>query len=74
LIQCTSSEADAIVTGAAEQIEAIAEMLSDAQGRFTHIVDTFEWSSFTPQQRALLKHWHTGCKEALHVLRNPHVL
>ena len=55
----------------AEQVESINEMLADLNGRFTEIIDNYEWESFTPEQRALLKHWHVGCQNSKHVLRSP---
>jgi len=69
LINCTSGEADAIVTGCAEQIESVAEMLADLDGRFTQIIDSVQCESFTPEQRANLKHWHIGCQHAKIALR-----
>ena len=71
MIRCSPDEAAFIHTACAEQIEAIAELLSDAEGRFVDIVDNYEWSSFTPQQRTTLKHWHVGCQQAKHYLRAP---
>ena len=67
-------DADVIVTGCAEQIEAVAEMLSDLDGRFTEIIDTADWTSFTPEQRTLLKQWHVGTRQAKHQLRHPYAI
>ena len=64
-------DADQILIGCAEQIESVAEMLADLDGRFTEIVDTVDWTSFTPEQRAQLKHWHVGSRQAKHYLRAP---
>ena len=71
LIKCTPEEADEILTGCAEQVEAINEMLADLEGRFTQIVEPYEWESFTPEQRSLLKRWHVGCQNSKHVLHSP---
>ena len=36
-------------------------MLADLEGRFTEIIDNYEWESFTPEQRSLFMHWqHTA--------------
>ena len=64
-------DADQILTGCAEQIESVAEMLSDLDGRFTEIIDTIDWTSFSPEQRVQLKHWHIGSRQAKHYLRAP---
>ena len=64
-------DADQILIGCAEQIESVAEMLADLDGRFTEIVDTVDWTSFSPEQRAQLKHWHVGSRQAKHYLRAP---
>ena len=71
LIKCSPDEAEQIVIACAEQVESINEMLSDVEGRFTEIIDNFEWESFTTEQRSLLCHWHIGCRNAKHVLRSP---
>jgi len=72
LTHISASEASDIVNGCAEQLEAVAEMLSDLNGRLTYIVDTYEWSSFTPDERIMLKQFHHGCKHAQIALRKPH--
>ena len=64
-------DADLILIGCAEQIESVAEMLSDLDGRFTEIIDTADWTSFSPEQRVQLKHWHVGSRQAKHYLRAP---
>ena len=46
-------------------------MLADLDGRFTEIIDTVDWTSFNPEQRAQLKHWHIGSRQAKHYLRAP---
>ena len=62
------------MTGCAEQYEAIAEMLSDLEGRFIETIDNTDWTSFTPEQRCLLKQWHIGTRQARHILRHPYVI
>ena len=64
-------DANQILIGCAEQIEAVAELLADLDGRFTEIIDTVDWTSFQPEQRVQLKHWHVGSRQAKHYLRAP---
>ena len=72
LIKCTPDEAEQILIACAEQVESVSEMLADLEGRFTDIIDNYEWESFTPEQRSLFMHWHIGCRNSRHVLRSPH--
>ena len=71
LIKCTPDEAETVHTYFAEQIEAIEALINDAHGRFCDLVENYEWSSFTPEQRVTLKHWHVGIQNAKHSLRAP---
>ena len=64
-------DADQLIIGFAEQIESVAEMLADLDGHFTEIIDTVDWTSFSPEQRVQLKHWHVGSRQAKHYLRAP---
>ena len=72
LIKCTPDEAEQILMGCAEQIVAVHEMLAVLEGRFTEIIDNYEWESFTPKQRSLFMHWHISCRNSKLALREPH--
>ena len=47
-------------------------MLADFDGRCIETFDTVDWTSFSPEQRAQLKHWHIGARQAKHYLRAPY--
>ena len=72
LIKCTPDEAEQILMACAKRIEYVNEMLAALEGRFTEIIDKYEWESFTPEQRSLLMHWHIGCRNTKLALRAPH--
>lgn len=72
MLHLPREETKEIYQSCAEHVEAAAEMLSDLDGRLTGLVQTVDWSCFTPSQRATLAQWHIGSREALLKLRSNH--
>ena len=50
-------------------VEAVDEPIDEADALITSVIDTIEWESFSPEQRASLAQWHSGVREARIALR-----
>ena len=60
----TPLEATDLFLQCAKSVEAVDEAVDEADARITSVIDTIEWESFSPEQRALLALWHSGVREA----------
>ena len=39
-------------------------MLADLEGRFTEIIDNYEWEVVHPRTALIAMHWHIGCRNS----------
>ena len=67
----TSAEATDLFLKCATFLEAADEALDEAYALILSVVETTDFESFSPDQRASLAQWHTGVREARHALRLP---
>jgi len=70
LINLSETDAERVFLNCAERIEQIADLISEAESHLTFNSENYKWESFTPNQRALMAHWHMGCKNAKTALRS----
>ena len=65
----TPVEATDLFLKCAKFVEAVDEAADEADALITSVVETIEWESFSPDQRASLAQWHSGVREARISLR-----
>ena len=65
----TFAEATDLSLKCAKFVEAVDEAIDETDARITSVIDTIEWESFSPEQRASLAKWHSGVREARIALR-----
>ena len=65
----TPAEATDLFLKCATFVEACDEAIDEADALITSVVETIEWESFSPDQRASLSQWHSGVREARIALR-----
>ena len=65
----TPAEATDLFLKCATFVEALDEGIDEADALITSVVETIEWESFSPDQRASLSQWHSGVREARIALR-----
>ena len=65
----TPAEATDLFVQCAKFIEAVDEAIDEADALITSVIETIEWESFSPDQRASLAQWHSGVREARIALR-----
>ena len=63
------AEATDLFLQCAKFVEAVDEAIDEADALITSVVETIEWESFSPDQRASLAQWHSGVREARIALR-----
>jgi hypothetical protein len=63
------AEASDLFVQCAKFVEACDEAIDEADALITSVVETIEWESFSPDQRASLSQWHSGVREARIALR-----
>jgi len=69
MYQAAPAEAADLFLRVTAFIDACDQSINEADALITTIVDTIEWSSFEPAQRARLAQWHGSIKEARIALR-----
>ena len=65
----TPAEATDLFLKCAKFVEAVDEAIDKTDARITSVIETIEWESFSPEQRASLAQWHSGVREARIALR-----
>ena len=65
----TPAEATDLFVQCAKFVEAVDEAVDEADALITSVVETIDWESFSPDQRASLAQWHSGVREARIALR-----
>ena len=65
----TPAEATDLFLQCAKSVEAVDEAIDESDARITSAIETIEWESFSPDQRASLAQWHSGVREARIALR-----
>ena len=65
----TPVEATDLFVQCAKSVEAVDEAIDKTDARITSVIETIEWESFSPDQRASLAQWHSGVREARIALR-----
>ena len=65
----TPTEATDLFVQCAKFVEAVDEAVDEADALITSVVETIDWESFSPEQRASLAQWHSGVREARIALR-----
>lgn len=69
MYQAAPAEAADLFEKVTAFIDACEQSINEADALITNIVETIEWSSFRPEQRARLAQWHGGVREARIALR-----
>ena len=65
----TPTEATDLFLQCAKFVEAVDEAIDESDALITSVIETIEWESFSPEQRASLAQWHSGVREARIALR-----
>ena len=65
----TFAEATDLFLQCANSVEAVDEAIDESDARITSVIETIDWESFSPEQRASLAQWHSGVREARFTLR-----
>ena len=65
----TPAEATDLFDQCEKFVEAVDKAIDKTDARITSVIDTIEWESFSPEQRASLAQWHSGVREARIALR-----
>ena len=65
----TPREAADLFLKCAKSVQAVDEAIDITDALLTSVIETTEWESFSPQQRASLALWHSGVREARIALR-----
>ena len=69
MLRVTPAEATDLFAQCEKFFEAVDEPIDEADALLTSVIDTIEWESFSPEQRASLALWHSGVREARIALR-----
>ena len=69
MLRVTPTEATDLFLQCAKSVTAVDEALDATDARITGVIETIDRESFSPEQRASLAQWHSGCREARFALR-----
>ena len=67
------AEAAELFTAIAKHVEAVDQSLDEAHATIVSIIETYAWESWTPDQRLLIKQWHTGIQSARVAMKLPQI-